>query len=148
MHHNNLARTIAILASLFAATHCESIVAQTYGNQNTALVGVWDLKGTDTANTKFIATMVLTNGKAGILKGHIDWLGSNGSCGREHVTGSYDAKSKVLKIIGIRIEFSDRIIRGTYRAELSQDGSVLEKGKWSATGGVPGQWSARRINLR
>jgi hypothetical protein len=119
-----------ILACVLFAAYYATSVAQPHEQQTTP-VGVWDLKGEDEENTKWIATLVLLTGKTETMLGHIDWLGSNHSCGREHVTATYDAKTRALKRVGTSVEFSNDVVRATYRAELSPDGLLLEKGKWS-----------------
>jgi hypothetical protein len=149
MYRKALIVTVTILAVLLVATGHGRAPAQQGDKQQPTPVGVWDVKGDDQANIKWIATMVLRPDKDGAVKGHIDWLASNSACGREHVTGTYDAKTRVLKLVGVQLEFPNQIVRGTYRAELSANGSLLEKGQWSDNDPtIPGNWSAKRISLK
>ena len=147
-HQVHLGRS-AILATVllaFASTHA---MAQSQQCQRVSPVGVWDLEGIDAADTKWIATVVLTKADGKGFAGHIDWLGSNGSCGREYVTASIDRNTRTLKMTGVKVVFSDNIVPANYTAELAPDGLHLANGKWSNEGvAIPGTWSARRIALR
>ncbi len=108
-------------------------------------VGTWEIKGTDTDETEWTGTLVLRR-KKGALVGYIDWSGKggkgDGASGREFVRATYDPKTRQLKIAGQRVQDANRIGPGNYQAELSEDGSRLEKGEWSDAGN--GKWTARR----
>jgi len=137
-----------ILTGTFVAGSFSPTAAESGENYQPAVVGVWDLGGVDESNTRWIATLVLTQGKDNSLQGHIDWISNKGSCGRERVTSTYDPELRILKMVGIKVEFSDNVVRCTYRAHLSRDGSQLENGKWSDNDlTIPGTWNAKRIKL-
>jgi len=121
-------------------------VAQSYKQQKDSPLGVWDLKGLDSANTEWIATVVLTQAMDGARGGYIDWLGDNGHSGREYITASFNGKTRLLKMIGTQVVFSKYIVRANYSAELSPDGLHLINGSWSDEDpAIPGTWSAIRI---
>ena len=138
----------AILTGALVAASLSSTMAQSAKNQQAAVVGVWDLEGVDESNTKWIATLVLTQGNDNRVTGHIAWISNNGHSGGEYVTGTYEPKGQTLKMYGTRVEFSDHVVRCTYRAQLSGNGSRLENGKWSDNDPtIPGTWNATRIRL-
>src|SRR6202021_502771 len=93
-------------------------------------VGVWDVRGKDSGNTRWIGTLVLTTGDLGTLVGHVDWFGSegdfDGASGREYVSATFDPKTRILKLMGTKLEYPRKITLGTYRAELTEDGLRLE----------------------
>lgn len=140
---------VVVLASFFPFNSAESAAQTQADSKVPTAIGVWDLSGVDEKDTKWIATVVLTKSEDGGLKGHIDWIGSNGSCGRELVVGNFDSESRVLTMNGKKVEFANRIVACGYRAELSKDHLSLENGKWAnGTVAIPGSWSAKRIQLR
>ncbi len=114
-------------------------------------VGVWDIKGTDSANTEWIGTLVLTSGDKGALVGHIEWFGrggdNDGAAGREYVSADYDRETRTLRLQGTKLEFATKLTLGTYRAVLTEDGKRLEKGRWKAEGESKGESGAHRIIL-
>jgi len=115
----------------------------------TGPVGVWDISGEDESEVQWIGTLVLMSSARSGLHGHVDWIGSDGSCGREYISGSFHEGTRTLKLVGKRVVFSDEIARASYRAELSVDGSALDDGKWSDSDPtVPGHWSAKRLSLQ
>lgn len=109
--------------------------------------GTWEIKGADTGGIKWKGTLVLKKGEDGVLSGHIDWSGSDGASGREHVRATFDPKTRILKLEGTKLERAEGAIDlGRYTAEMSEDGSRLEKGKWSDDG-PPGRWTAKRSDV-
>jgi hypothetical protein len=111
-------------------------------------VGVWNIKGVDDRGRTWIGTAVLIAGSQGTLRGHIDWLASNGSCGREHVVGRFDSTTRALQFTGRQTEYAVNLVPSNYLAYLSNDGLQLQNGRWgSGARVVPGGWSARRIDF-
>ncbi|REJ86454.1 MAG: hypothetical protein DWQ34_27375 [Planctomycetota bacterium] len=126
--------------------------AQKNVQRNVTPAGVWDLRGVDEVDgeeTTFLATLVLRKSKQGGFEGHCDWLGSSGSCGREHVRCQFDAGTREIKLVGTKLEqVTGGLALGNYRARVSEDGQRLEEGAWSGEIAVPGEWSAKRIRVR
>jgi tetratricopeptide (TPR) repeat protein len=112
-----------------------------------APVGVWDITGVDDQNTTWIATLVLTADADHRLAGHIDWIGSNGHCGREFVTGKFDFRSRLLEMTGTDVKHAEFVAPARYRCRFSKDGARLEKGQWLGETIIPGEWHATRIHL-
>jgi hypothetical protein len=149
MGRNAIIGRLTILSTVAVVLLSSHAKVQSRQHHKVSPIGVWDLKGLDDANTEWVATVVLTTAKDGALTGHIDWLGSNGHCGREYVTASFNRKTGALKMRGTKVVFSDHVVRASYLAELSPDGSHLANGKWSDEDpNIPGTWSATRIVLR
>ena len=148
MYRKSTISVMEILEIALVAILSSNATAQSGQILDSGPIGAWDLTGYDEENTRWIGTAVLTRVSGETLTGHIDWLGSNGHCGREYVTGSYDPMIRILKMSGTRTEFSDRIVRGNYIAELSPDGSRLVNGRWSSIDpAIPGGWSGKRITF-
>jgi pimeloyl-ACP methyl ester carboxylesterase len=107
--------------------------------------GTWTIKGTDMDETEWTGKLVLRRDK-GALVGYINWSArggkADGASGREYVRATYDPKTRLLKMTGERLQDANMIALGTYQAELSEDGSRLEKGGWSDAGS--GKWTAAR----
>lgn len=114
-------------------------------------LGVWDIRGYDSRGTNWIGTLIIMHSDTKTMTGHIHWSGSggrfDGATGREYVNVTYDESTKLVSIVGQRLEHAKRIALSAYRAELSQDGNRLEKGTWTGTGGAPGEWHASRIQV-
>ena len=148
MNTNAMTAMAAILALLLAALG-SSRPSRSSRLPEPSPIGVWDLEGAADADVRWIATLVLTGGETEGVVGHADWLSNRGSGGREHLIGTYDARNRVLEMHGTRIEYSDNVVRCTYRCELSPDGSRLQDGRWSDYDpAIPGSWSAKRIEAR
>lgn len=115
--------------------------------EKTGPVGTWEMKGTDTAGTRWTGILVLKKGAKAALVGHIDWNGkggpSDGASGRELIRGTFDPEARTLKIKGYKLQREKGISLGSYAAELSENASRLEKGTWSDDG-APGEWTAAR----
>jgi hypothetical protein len=109
------------------------------------VVGTWQVQGEDALKVKWTATLVLRAGDPGAsdLIGYFDWLGSDGTMGREHVSVSFNVSSRILTLIGRRVENSNGLIPSKYQVELSADGAKLLNGKW-LEGGADGTWQATR----
>ncbi len=141
-------KTAIILTCVLLSAGIES---RTTANEITGIspIGVWDLTGVDSDNTRWIATVVIRRGKDARLHGHIDWLADDGTGGREYVDISFSADSRIVRLTGTKIVFSTTIARGSYVAKMSVDGASLA-GSWSSgfDDAVPGNWSATRIELQ
>lgn len=151
MYRNLAAGVVAIVAGCLVLVVGLRATAQPARENKLSPVGVWDIRATDTAKTKWIGTLVLTTEKGGLV-GHVDWSGSggeyDGATGRERVTATFDAKSRRLTFRGEKLEHAKLIVLGNYTAEMTEDGTRLESGKMEGEGGSPGEWSARRILLK
>lgn len=112
-------------------------------------IGAWDVWGQDKAKTMWLGTLVLSTDDQGGLAGHVDWSGSggesDGAAGREYVTATYDPKTRALKMKGVKLAQANRIVLGTYTAELSADGMGLHKARWEGDGMALRGWEAKRV---
>jgi hypothetical protein len=142
-----LIATVAMLFGLFVCAG--TALPQRVEKENDTPAGVWDMRGVDRANTHWLGTMVIAKNRYGNLKGHITMLSSDGHFEREHITGNYDDKTRVLKFAGTELEFANRLARATYRAVLTRDGSALSRGTWTHNDPtILGSRKAERICLR
>lgn len=145
-------RTVCLLilaASTLAAVGCTAKQAPPAREPapHAAPVGAWDLQATDTAGTRWIATLVILQDTGDNLRGYIDWCGGNGHGGRELVTGSFDPATRVVQLRGHAIEHGRGITTGVYRVDLAPDGIRLLNGSWGGDG-IPGNWNALRLSPR
>jgi hypothetical protein len=110
-------------------------------------IGVWDLKGADDAGIGWIATIVVRR-EDNRFVGHIDWLGSDGTAGREYITWRYENATRVLRLEGARLKHGPDLALGSYMAKLAPDGMKLS-GSWTSDDDsvIPGDWTASRILL-
>src|SRR5689334_2310224 len=103
--------------------------------------GRWQIQGVATDGSMWRGDMLLTLAD-GALSGHIDWSAA-GAAGREYISGAYDAKTRMLKLHGERLENARGLALGSYAAALSRDASRLEQGRWADSAEL-GQWAAVR----
>ena len=82
--------------------------------------------------------------------GYIDWIGSDGTGGRELFTGNFQKQTSQLSISGTNVLFSKDIVSGNYTVQLFSDGSDLINGSWGSQENevVPETWKATRIELK
>lgn len=143
MYHKSLTKGLSFVAVVSMWMACPDASAQPAAKKP-SLVGSWEIKGQDTAKVKWTGALVLTTGDKGALAGHIDWSGSDGTKGREIVRGSFDPATRILKLKGEKLERANGLTLGDYSAVLSEDGTRIEKGKWT-TDAAPGGWEAKRL---
>lgn len=119
------------------------------------LVGKWRIVSLDNRGTNWgRSILVITDDRPVALgyrvEGYFDWVGSNGSGGREYFRGDY-RRNRRLELVGYRLENPRRIVMERYRAEVSRDGRRIEQGGWTSVNGVayvPGTWGAVRQTPR
>lgn len=75
MYLNAIIGRLTALATVLVAIMSSHTIAQSYKQQKDGPVGVWDLKGLDSANTEWIATVVLTQAMDGALGGCVALTG-------------------------------------------------------------------------
>ena len=113
--------------------------------------GVWNVTGFDAGGTTWDeSTLVFetqelnANGVDYDLAGYFDWVGSNGSSGRENFTGSLFSDLQ-LNLSGVSLIDPVGIILGSYSAQVVNT-STIANGQWSGLGqpAIPGEWAATR----
>ncbi|TPQ29834.1 hypothetical protein [Methylomonas koyamae] len=142
---NNAIRLLTLLLVLLA------MVSQT---ANAAPVnvdltsGTWLVSGGDTSGVSWNGSTLVFETQIAIgdslsLTGYFDWVGSNGSFGRERFTGTLFA-NREIELSGFEIVQPARGIGLTnYFAELAVSGTEIINGTWSGPVIPSNNWSAR-----
>ncbi len=77
-----------------------------------------------------------------LLKGHFNWIGSNGSFGRENFTGTLFSDN-TLKLSGFELAGPrSGIVICNYFAILADNGTEIINGSWDGSGIPSDDWSA------
>lgn len=146
MRKRNWTITLLSVALVVASWSCATIATV---EQEASPMGLWDLECLDGDGTRWFATLVLSNDGNDTLAGRADWLGDNGASGREHISGTYDPRSRTITFHGTHMEYGDRIVQCEYSATLSSSGNHLDHGEMFREGvTMRGTWKASRIRIQ
>lgn len=108
------------------------------------IAGPWRGTAVDVQGTRWRFELTLEqNGSA--LTGAFDWVGSNGSHGRERVAGTVDCRAHQMTMRGVALEGADALALANYVLRLNAGYTALD-GRW--TGGVPGTMRGNRLTAR
>ena len=105
------------------------------------LAGPWRGTAIDVEGTRWRFELALEqNGRA--ITGAFDWVGSNGSRGRERVAGTVNCAAHQLTMRGVALEHANSLGLARYALRLDTAYTTLD-GRW--TGGVPGTMRGSRV---
>lgn len=107
---------------------------------------VWSVCGwdgfTSWHDTRLVFTKQTTDKKGAVVSGYFDWVGDEGSFGREHFEGMV-SETGALSLQGLSMENGSAfIITSRYEGQLTSDGTKILDGVW--LDGEPGIWAAVR----
>ncbi len=112
--------------------------------------GTWSVIGEDTQKWK--AKLVLKSDEPDKFAGYFIWNSTTSDKGgTEIISGSYDATTNKLSLIGRELRDAHQIAQGSYSAAVSNNGKELD-GKWGGVPGVsegiasPGFWKAKWVS--
>lgn len=138
-----LALSVASVASAlpFSESVHESARVAKVRRTECIVAGPWRGTAVDEQGTRWRFALTLEqNGSA--VSGAFDWVGSNGSRGRERVAGTVDCPGRQLTMRGVALESANSLALARYALRLDALYTALD-GRW--TGGVPGTMSGRRV---
>ncbi|MCG8429423.1 MAG: hypothetical protein MI754_18895 [Chromatiales bacterium] len=112
-----------------------------------ATKGTWLISGRDSAGTAWDGSTIhfesqTADGNDLTVKGYFNWVGSNGSYGRENFTGTLYADGNI-HLTGFEIvQPASSLALGDYVAVLDATGTQLNNGAWGGSGIPSNDWSA------
>gem|GEM_PF-7089524 len=105
------------------------------------IAGPWRGTAVDVQGTRWRFELTLEQ-NGSVITGAFDWVGSNGSRGRERVAGSVNCRAHQLTMRGVALEGANSLALARYALRLDAAYTALD-GRW--TGGVPGTMSGSRV---
>jgi hypothetical protein len=109
--------------------------------------GYWHAVGKDQAGNAWDGYLVVDRADGQYMRrGYFEW-GTQGAGARYHFTGTYDPATRLVRWSAYCLEdkYATPTMRpapAVYEATLSPDGTHFEKGKWSGSWCIPGNWTA------
>ncbi|OYT19420.1 MAG: hypothetical protein CCU26_11755 [Nitrospira sp. UW-LDO-01] len=109
--------------------------------------GTWLVSGTDVSGIRWDSSTLTfesqtAQGDNFSLAGQFNWIGSNGSFGRENFTGTL-FPNRELALSGFEIvQPAAGIVLANYFAILAESGKEIVNGSWNGSGIPSNDWSA------
>jgi hypothetical protein len=110
--------------------------------------GTWLVSGVDTRGITWDTSTLIFETQTQVgddlsLTGYFDWVGSNGSFGREKFTGTLFS-NREIEMAGFEIvQPASGIVLADYVAILADSGKEIINGSWDGSGIPSNDWSAR-----
>jgi len=110
--------------------------------------GIWNISATDFSGLTWDDSTLkfesqIADGSDFLLEGYFNWIGSNGTYGRENFTGTLFSDNSI-QLSGFELVApTSGILLGNYFAILADSGTEIINGSWDGLGGIPSDdWSA------